>query len=159
MAKIDTVCVAITRNDGGITLLDFVTKEYASVDGIGWEREPSEENINAIIAKYPWADDCVSWKIIEKKDVPEDRTFRNAWKHDLSVDMPKAREIHKDKLRRDRAPLMAALDIEAIRANEEGDKAKKAGVVARKKVLRDITKHPSIEAASTPEELKAITIQ
>lgn len=156
MAKIETVMIAMGRADGGVSIMSFVTKQFGSGDGPGWEREPSKENIDAEILRS--GADCVSWRIVGKDEIPEDRTFRNAWKPDLSVDMPKAREIHKAKLRRDRGPKLAALDMEAMRADEIGDTVKKADVIVRKQILRDITVHPGIEAATTPEELKTIMI-
>lgn len=156
MAKIDTVRIAITRSDGGVSLMDFVTREYASSEGSGWTREPTLEAVNATIAKANL--DSVSWRFIDKNEVPEDRTFRNAWKPDLTVDMPKARDIHRKTLRRARAPLLASLDFEFMRAVETNDTARMAEITAQKQALRDITDHPGIEAATTPEELLAIKI-
>ena len=50
---------------------------------------------------------------------------------------------------------MAALDIDYQRADEAADVARKREVVRRKQALRDVTDDPAIEAAQTPEELKA----
>jgi hypothetical protein len=88
-----------------------------------------------------------------------DRTFRNAWSPNgeaLGVDMTKAREIQRQRMRRARAPLLAALDVEFIRADEAEDEVGKADVIARKAALRDVTADPAIEAARTPEALKAV---
>jgi hypothetical protein len=68
--------------------------------------------------------------------------------------MPKARELHREKLRDLRANLLDALDHEYMQADETNDQAKKRDIAARKQVLRDITAHPEIDAATTPEELK-----
>ena len=87
------------------------------------------------------------------------RDFRNAWKLEggkIGHDMEKCRAIHKDKLRLARAPLLAALDVEYQRADEADDKAAKADIAKRKQALRDVTAAPEIEAAKTPEELKAV---
>ena len=95
--------------------------------------------------------------IVDRDSIPDDRHFRDAWEHqsgEISTNMDKARVIHKGHLRERRAPLLAALDLEYLRADEAGDAAKKADIAARKQALRDITKHPDIAAASTPEELK-----
>jgi hypothetical protein len=99
--------------------------------------------------------DATDVRIIDKSEVPTDRTFRNAWRGDLTVDMPKAREIHRDHLRQMRAPLLAALDVEYDKADERGDLIAKQEIAARKQALRDVTADPAIEAARTPEELKA----
>lgn len=72
----------------------------------------------------------------------------------ISVNMVKAREIHKNKLREMRAPLLSKLDIEYTKALEAGDTARMQEIAAEKQALRDVTKAPEIEAASTPEELK-----
>jgi len=95
--------------------------------------------------------------------IPTDRTFRNAWADVtpelvIDIDMPKAREIHKEHLRQIRAPLLAALDVEYQRADEQNNAALKAQIAAKKQALRDVTKHASITAATTPEELKAAAL-
>lgn len=98
-------------------------------------------------------------QIVDSSVIPSDRTFRNAWKAQgakVEVDMVKAREIKRDSLRILRAPLLAALDIEYQRADEEGNVAAKAEIAAKKQALRDVTEDPALEAAQTPEELKTV---
>ena len=51
------------------------------------------------------------YKIIDDSELPKDRVFRNAWNYDLKEDIPKSKEIWKEKLRRDREPLFYANDI------------------------------------------------
>lgn len=101
--------------------------------------------------------------LLDTKDMPGgighryDKTFRGAWKHangKAEVDMSKAREIHKNNLRALREPKLAALDVEMVRALEENDTQKIAQIKAKKQSLRDVTAHPSIAAAQTPEQLK-----
>lgn len=102
--------------------------------------------------------DAVNVRVVNETEIPADRTFRNAW-HDnngIKVDMPKAREIHKEKLRALRAPKLAALDVEYQRADEAGDTKAKSAVAAKKQALRDVTADPRIAAAKTPDELKAV---
>lgn len=94
----------------------------------------------------------------DASEIPEDRTFRNAWVHDGKkpvVHMGRAREIHRNHLRKLRAAKFLELDAAYNSADENGDAAGKKAIGARRQVLRDITRHPSIEAAQTPEELKA----
>lgn len=100
-----------------------------------------------------------TWRVISAADVPTDRTFRGAWKDDgtkVVVEMKKAREIHRDNMRRARRPLLDQLDVEYQRADERGDDAGKRQIAARKQELRDVTAHPAIEAAPTPERLRAV---
>lgn len=90
---------------------------------------------------------------------PHDRTFRNAWKFEdgwIVVDMEKARELHRNKLRELRKPKLEALDVEYQRADEAGNSAEKKKVAAKKQALRDVTSDPAIDAAKTPDELKAV---
>lgn len=72
----------------------------------------------------------------------------------ISIDMTKAREIKRDMIRAERAPLLAALDIELMRAVEAGDTAKQQEIAAEKQRLRDANQNPGIDAAQTPDELK-----
>jgi hypothetical protein len=91
-----------------------------------------------------------------RSKVPQDRTFRAALKLNLKHDIAKCREIWKDEMRRARAPKLAALDVEYQRADEAGNAEAKVAVAKRKQALRDVTAHPKIAKAKTPEQLKAI---
>ena len=96
--------------------------------------------------------DATNVSIVAADAIPTDRTFRNALKHDLTHDKQKCVDITNDRLRRERAPLLAELDVQVIRAQETG--AETALFIAEKQRLRDITKmaNPSM----TLEELKAL---
>jgi len=88
------------------------------------------------------------------------RQYREAWTWTtpavIDCDMTKARDIHRHGLRRMRVPKLAALDVEYMRADETGDTAEKQRLAALKQALRDATADPRIEAAQTPEQLKAV---
>jgi hypothetical protein len=73
--------------------------------------------------------------------------------------MTKALDIKKDMVRRERAPLLAALDVEMMKAIESGNDAKKTEIAEKKQALRDATNDPVLTQATTPEELKAATPQ
>ena len=91
--------------------------------------------------------------------VPTDRTFRGAWQFNgaaVEVDMDAAKAIHKENLRRERTPLLDALDVQYMRALEAGSDT--AAIVAQKQTLRDVTDDARIANATTPEELKALTL-
>ena len=96
--------------------------------------------------------DATNVSIVAADSIPTDRTFRNALKHDLTFDKQKCVDITNDRLRRERAPLLAELDVQVIRAQETG--AETSSLIAEKNRLRDITKiaNPSM----TLEELKAL---
>lgn len=143
--------IVYTRPDGGICVVTPVRNTYPE----------TEELTDAEVEQRAWdklPDDAIDPRFVDEGDIPEDRTFRGAWKPDLSVDMDKARDIHKDRMRAVRKPLLEALDVEYQRADERGEaEAKaKAEVAARKQALRDVTADPAIAAAETPDDLMAV---
>lgn len=93
---------------------------------------------------------------VNENAIPADRYFRNAWKRDFAVDMPKAVEIQKVVLRDLRAPKLVMLDVEFLKAVEAGDTKKQKEISDKKQALRDVTDDPRLAAAKTPEELKAV---
>ncbi len=74
----------------------------------------------------------------------------------ISIDMAKAAEIQRARILSARAPMLAALDVEFMRAVERDDKAGQACISAEKQRLRDLTKDPRLPAEQTPEELASI---
>ena len=91
--------------------------------------------------------------------VPTDRTFRGAWAFNgdaVEIDMTEALAIHKDNLRAERAPRLAALDVAYMKALEAGTGA--AEIAAQKETLRNITDDARLAAANTPDELKALDL-
>jgi len=91
--------------------------------------------------------------------VPADRTFRGAWQFDgnaVEIDMDKARDIHRDNLRAERAPKLAALDVAYMKALEQGHVT--TTIAAEKQALRDVTDDARIADATTPDALKALTL-
>ena len=142
--------IVFTRPDGGMSVVTPALNTFGEAEGF---TEASAE-------KRAWdklPKDAINPRWADASEVPTDRSFRNAWGDSgkVVVNMPKAREIHKEHLRQKRAPLLAALDIEYQRADERGDAALKAQIAAKKQALRDVTKHLAITAAKTPDELKA----
>ena len=71
----------------------------------------------------------------------------------FGIDMAKAREIHKNKIRVARKPLLEALDIEFQKAQETS--ADTSAIVAKKQALRDAPADSGISAASDAAALKA----
>ena len=72
----------------------------------------------------------------------------------ITINLNKAREIKKDKLREERKPLLEAQDVLYMRAQESGSDT--TAIVTEKQRLRDITK--LADEASSIEELKSIDI-
>jgi hypothetical protein len=73
----------------------------------------------------------------------------------ITINLTKAKDITKDRLRAERAPLLQSLDVQFQRALETGEDT--AEIVAEKQRLRDITQ--LADAATTPDELKQISTE
>jgi hypothetical protein len=72
----------------------------------------------------------------------------------ITVNINKAKDITKDRLRAERQPLLEAQDVAFQRALESG--ADTTAIVAEKQRLRDITNQ--VDSMTTVEELKAATV-
>ena len=72
----------------------------------------------------------------------------------ITISIPKAKDITKDRLRLDRKPLLEAQDILFMQAQESG--ADTTDIVAEKQRLRDITK--DADACTTTDQLKALSV-
>lgn len=57
----------------------------------------------------------------------------------LGIDVDKVRELHKEKMRQARKPLLESLDVQFMRSVESGDTAKQAEIATKKQELRDCT--------------------
>ena len=71
----------------------------------------------------------------------------------FGIDMAKAKEIHKEKIRLAREPKLAELDIEFQKALETG--ASTTDIVSKKQALRDAPADSGITSASDADALKA----
>jgi hypothetical protein len=71
----------------------------------------------------------------------------------ITINIDKAKDITKDRLREERKPQLEALDVQMLRnfSNQE----LLAEIEAKKQALRDATTHASIVEATTVEELKS----
>lgn len=92
-------------------------------------------------------------------EIPAKRTFRDGWEANadtgvISVNMEKAKDIWRDKIRLAREPELAKLDTAFMKAQETG--ADTTAIVAAKQALRDAPADPAIDAATTPDELTAV---
>ena len=71
----------------------------------------------------------------------------------ITIDFSRAQAITKDRLRAERAPLLAAQDVAFQRALESGSDT--AAVVAEKQRLRDVTK--LVDTCTTLDELRVLS--
>jgi hypothetical protein len=112
-----------------------------------------ELDINAVKAK-----DTPSHSIIvQDSELPQaDNDFFNAWELAngvVTVNITKAKEITKARLRQEREPLLAAQDVLFQRALESG--ADTTAIVAEKQRLRDVT--GLVDACTTTAQLRALS--
>lgn len=165
--------IALTMPDGSVAVMNFLLEgrapelpEYAMRTqtpgaGIGWVRVASHAAIDAEIAKTFWSTPKpVSWRLIGANDIPTDRAYRGAWVDNGTAvvhDMPKAREIYRDKVRRARLPLLDELDRQHSRAvGQKLGQEELDTIEAARQRLRDAPADPRIDAAETVEDLKVL---
>lgn len=98
-------------------------------------------------------------RIVDQASLPnQDNDFFDAWEMDaqsVSVNLDKAKELTKRRLRAEREPLLAAQDVAFQRALETG--ADTTAIVAEKARLRDITN--LTDGCTTTAELRALKAQ
>ena len=94
------------------------------------------------------------YKIVDSAKLPNDRTFRGAWRIDCTVDLDKAKEIWLDKIRIVRNERLKELDIEWMRAMENGEHKEASNIAAVKQSLRDVTERKDIHTCKTADSLK-----
>jgi hypothetical protein len=73
----------------------------------------------------------------------------------ITVNINKAKEITKDRLRAERKPLLEAQDVAFQRALEQSNDT--TAIVAEKQRLRDITN--VVDTLTTLDELKAMSVE
>ena len=76
----------------------------------------------------------------------------------INVNMDKAKNIWRDKVRADRTPYFEQLDVDYLKATESQNVVVKTHIETKKQQLRDAPEDSRIESATTPEELKAIDV-
>lgn len=70
----------------------------------------------------------------------------------ITVDIPKAKDIWKDKIRKKRKSALEKLDIDYMKAQEAGNDT--TAIVTDKQTLRDLPSQ--VDTATTVDEIKAV---
>lgn len=70
----------------------------------------------------------------------------------ININLDKAKEIWKDKIREKRKPALEQLDIEVMRANENEEDT--TSLITEKQVLRDLPN--DVDNADTTENIKNV---
>ncbi len=113
-----------------------------------------ELDINAVKAK----DTPSTSIIVQDSELPQaDNDFFDAWELAngvVTVNLVKAKEITKQRIRAEREPLLAAQDVAYMRAMEAGQDT--AAIVAEKQRLRDVTS--LADACASTAELRALEV-
>ncbi len=163
----DVKTVVVTRVDGGVTVVRVIENEYGPDGEMLKHHGITPDYVERLIAKYNWQGRLapVSWEFVPNDYVNEDtdHTYRDAWKHKKGGkkpdhDMTKAREIQRIHLRKARLAEFCRLDNDYRIADEAGDIKAKTKIGALRQKFRDVTKHPSIEAAQTVADLKKLRL-
>ncbi len=74
----------------------------------------------------------------------------------ININMNKAKDIWKDKIREERKNLLIKYDIEYIKALENGHVELQKDIAQKKQLLRDAPADPRINAAQNVDELTNI---
>lgn len=144
--------IVYTRPDGGLSIIaptpDFV-KGCKSLRAA-----------LAIIRAKDVPKDAVNVMVCDAADLPQDRTYRDAWccqdSKNIEIDMPKARDIHMGKIRASRNAALEREDTALMRAVESGNESAVRAVAKHKQKLRDIPQTFDLSRAETPDELKSL---
>jgi len=96
--------------------------------------------------------------IVQDSELPQaDNDFFNAWELAngvVTVNLDKAKELTRSRLRAEREPLLAAQDVLYMRAMEA--QADVSAIVAEKQRLRDITS--LVDGCASTQELRELTV-
>jgi len=134
---------------------------YLAEDGVAAVVVPAPKYSGTMedLLKKVVPEDCLdSADIVEADTIPNDRTFRNSWVTEqgksVEIDLAKAKDVAKDKVRQARTPKFAELDVAYQRADEAGDADAKTAVVVKKQTARDATADTKITNADSVDNLK-----
>lgn len=70
----------------------------------------------------------------------------------ITIDISKAKDVWKNKIREKRKPVLEQLDVDFIKAQEESSST--TSIVADKQTLRDLPSQ--VDTATTTDEIKAV---
>jgi hypothetical protein len=134
--------IIYTNSDGGFSVIIPAPDANLSIEQIAAKDVPPN----------------TQYKIVDVSEIPTDREFRSAWEHvqeKIEINFDKAKKITKQRLRDERKPLLAAQDVEYLKALEvNGDTSE---IIKEKKRLRDITK--LVDGTTSLQELKELTAE
>jgi hypothetical protein len=140
-------CCILYKNGAKLTLVTVA-------DGIDTKKY-MDENIPT---------DCPRIVLSKNYVLQNDLEFFDAWDIDtqankITVNMPKARNIWRSQLRIHRSKEFNKLDVEFMKAIEDGNSYVQTVIAQKKKKLRNITAHPVIDQSETIDALRKCTLE
>lgn len=142
---------AIKRADGGVSFMHFQNDEADPSKFLaGWTATAKPEELPVVAFEEVKFSDLPAGC---KPGVEEDRTFRDCVGHDCKVDMGRAREHWRNRMREARQPLLDELDRQYSRAVGQNKRNDADAVEAKRQALRDVTGDSRIDAAKTTSDL------
>lgn len=170
----EQIYVAVSRIGEPVAILGFLTvgrgsflPSHASwIEGHAgwWRREPTDAAIFEEVSRaFATGPEVTGYRRIAESENPKDRTYRNALEDTggrLAHHMPKARELHLGKLRRERVDKLADLDRQWMIAMGADDKHAAKEIEAKRQKLRDMPtiKSAEIEGAADVAALKTVAL-
>jgi hypothetical protein len=115
----------------------------------------------AVIIPTGAIEDCIKdvpegvpYKIVDSLEVDNDYFNAYAFSEEtgVEVNIDKAKQIHLDKFREARKPILSKLDVDYMKAIEVEDSVAASAIAVQKQELRDVTKLP---LPDTLPEIKA----
>lgn len=134
----------ISRKDGGVSVMRIYSENTVEEEIQKWHAD-DQANVASTL------------QTTEDKILPQDE-FRDSWTlqgADIVYDLEKARTLQLDRIRIERQPLLAALDVQYQMADEKGDDAQKKTIAAQKQALRDATEALKAQELSSIEDVRA----
>jgi hypothetical protein len=95
------------------------------------------------------------YRIVEENELPDDPEFWAAWTIDCKVDIKKAKEVWRSKMRLVRDQKLKALDIEWMKAMENGEVKVASSIAAKKQMLRDVTEREDFRKLRSLKQIKS----
>lgn len=143
-------------------------EKYIKPDPIGpmTEQEAMEYLLKKDVPPRVWhpsyRHNRILYKIVKRSEIPDEEYYRDCWKLSdyeneiITIDIEKAKNVWKDKIREKRKEIFQKLDVEYFIAHEKNDQNEISRIVNHKQLLRDVTKLPEFDNVSTIEEIEKI---
>jgi hypothetical protein len=141
--------------------MQYVTTEYDSKGATRWTREATDAAIGTEIMRSIFDHAPVSWRRINKNEIPVDREFRDAWVDGGAAivhNMSKARFLFMTRFRQERGLKLEQLDKDWMRWQGQRRSAEADSIEAQRQTLRDLpaTVQPAVDQAQSIADLRAI---